>query len=63
MQDLLFLGQVPFTNFYINFWAWLAMVITGAPLAVYAYRRRRGLRAWLLAAYVAWLIRRHQLAS
>lgn len=27
MQDLIFLGQVPLTNFYINFWQWLTFAL------------------------------------
>jgi hypothetical protein len=27
MQDLIFLGQVPLTNFYINFWQWLVFAL------------------------------------
>lgn len=60
MQNLLVLGQVPFTNIYINFWGWLMIVIIGAPLIV-LYHRRDGIPAWLLSIYVAWLIRHHKL--
>lgn len=62
MQDLLFLGQIPFTNLYISFWAWLGFVVVATPLT-WAYHNRRSLESWLLAAYVAWLIRRHHLVA
>ncbi len=61
MQNLLVLGQVPFTNLYISFWVWLGLVFVALPLAVIIYRRRYQLPAWLLAIYVSWLIRRHKL--
>lgn len=60
MQDLLFLGQIPFTNYYINFWGWLAFMVITAPLVIFIFRNRRKFSAWLLAVYVAWLIRRYK---
>lgn len=60
MQNLIFLGQIPFTDIYINFWEWLGFVIIMAPLAVWLYHQRRRVIASLLAAYAAWLIRRHK---
>lgn len=61
MQDLLILGQIPFTNIYLNFWAWLALVATLAPLCTWLYLNRRKMPAWALAVYVAWLIRHYKL--
>lgn len=63
MTNLLFLGQIPFTNIYIGFWVWLELVIA-APLAIYLIHRHRWeLPAWLLAVYVAWMIHRSKLTQ
>lgn len=60
MQDLLILGQVPFTNVYINFWGWLGLVLLALVIGWLIHSRKR-LLAWALAVYVAWLMRRYKL--
>lgn len=61
MQNLLFLGQIPFTNLYFGFWDWLGFIAIATLSAAIIYRRRYELPAWLLAIYVAWLIRHYRL--
>lgn len=62
MQDLIVLGIVPGTHLQIGFYLWLA-VFGGAVTARLMYRERHSLRAHVLSLYVAWLIKRRQLAA
>lgn len=61
MQNFLVLGYVPGTDFQINFTMWLCAIILGA-LVWIALREKYTIRAIVLAWYVAWLVKHHQLA-
>ncbi|MFA5003738.1 MAG: hypothetical protein WC498_00450 [Candidatus Saccharimonadales bacterium] len=62
MKELIVLGLVPGTNIQISFLGWIIIFSTSF-FVVVAFKRRFTVRSWILAWYVAHLIRRYRLAA
>jgi hypothetical protein len=62
MQNIIVLGLVPGTHFQVTFLAWSAVMGTWFAVRLYM-KERQALRAFLLAWYVARLIKHRKLVT
>jgi len=62
MQNIIVLGLIPGTHIQINFMMWFVALTASFSLTL-LIKEWRAIRVWVIAHYVAHLIKRHRLAA